>query len=154
MFALSKWTGAASESLVPYSNNSSINPAYAYQDVAHMQNARFVNTADVTSVKNLIMEYGSVSTAIYYHPTFQNDNGAYLFPYTGYSTNHIVNIVGWDDNYSLQQFPGLYMGDGLSAQIPTALGSSKTAMEVIRGIRDIFISPMRIFLFSRQAATI
>ncbi len=110
MFALSKWTGAASESLVPYSNNSSINPAYAYQDVAHMQNARFVNTADVTSVKNLIMEYGSVSTAIYYHPTFQNDNGAYLFPYTGYSTNHIVNIVGWDDNYSRSNFQVVYGG--------------------------------------------
>lgn len=110
MFALSKWTGAASESLVPYTNTSSINPAYAYQDVAHLQNARFVNTADSASVKRLILEYGAVSTAIFYHPQFQNSNGAYLFPYADNATNHIVSIVGWDDSYSRDNFSVVYNG--------------------------------------------
>lgn len=110
MFALSKWTGAAAESLVPYTNTSSISHAYAYQDTAHLQNARFVNSADSVSVKKLILEYGAVSTAIYYHPQFQNDNGAYLFPYAGNSTNHIVSIVGWDDSYSRNNFSAVYSG--------------------------------------------
>lgn len=110
MFALSKWTGPVPESLVPYTNTSSINPAYAYQDAAHLQNARFVNTADSASVKNLIMEYGAVSTAIYYHPAFQNSNGAYLFPYMDNATNHIVSIVGWDDSYSRNNFSAVYNG--------------------------------------------
>lgn len=110
MFALSKWTGAAAESLVPYTNASSINPAYAYQDVAHLQNARFVNTADSSSVKNLILEYGAVSTAVFYHTAFQNPNGAYLFPYADNPTNHIVSLVGWDDTYSRSNFSVVYNG--------------------------------------------
>jgi len=117
MFALSKWLGAAPESLVPYSNTSSINPAYAYQDTAHLQNARFVNTADMNSVKNLIMQYGAVSTSIYYHPTFENENGAYLFPVSNFSTNHIVSIVGWDDNYSRDNFEVIFQGRKIKPSI-------------------------------------
>ena len=111
MFALSKWTGAASESLVPYSGYQSyINESYAYNDVAHLQNARFVNTNDRTSVKKLITEYGAVSTSIFYYLDFQNSNGAYLFPYYGNGTNHVVSIVGWDDNYSKNNFSAVYKG--------------------------------------------
>lgn len=110
MFALSKWLGPISESLMPYGNTSAISQAYAYRDTAHLQNARFVNSADSASVKNLIMEYGAVSTALYYHPSFQNTNGAYFFPYPGNGTNHIVSIVGWDDTYSRSHFSVTYSG--------------------------------------------
>lgn len=119
MFALSKWLGPVPETLVPYSSQM-VNPAYAYQDTAHMQNARFVNSSDSINVKHLIMEYGAVSTSIFYHPTFQNDNGAYLFPYSGYPTNHIVSIVGWDDNYSRDHFQVVFRGEKIS---PSADGA-------------------------------
>lgn len=120
MFALSKWIGPAAESLVPYTSTGPFSESLAYQDTAHMQNARFVNTADRNSVKQLIMDYGAVSTAIYYNPYFQSESGAYLLPLDyakelatygiSTNTNHIVSIVGWDDQYSRDNFTAVYDG--------------------------------------------
>lgn len=110
MFALAKWTGAASEEKVPYRNTllPSLKSKLAYQDIAHLQNARFVNSRDTESVKNLILQYGAVSSAMYYRTSFLNkENGAYNSPESAshyYINNHIVCIVGWDDNYPKENF--------------------------------------------------
>ena len=100
MFALAKWTGAASESLAPYSSSytASLNQNLAYQNTAHLQNARFVDSADVESVKDLILEYGSVSTALYYDPRYLSVSNSYYYPRIATANNHSVTIVGWDDN--------------------------------------------------------
>lgn len=106
MFALAKWTGAASESLAPYSSSytASLNQNLAYQNTAHLQNARFVDSADVESVKDLILEYGSVSTALYYDPRYLSVSNSYYYPRIATANNHIVTIVGWDDNYETYHF--------------------------------------------------
>ncbi|MFQ9152794.1 MAG: hypothetical protein ACLR6B_16195 [Blautia sp.] len=55
MFELASWAGAASETIAPYETAStvpSLNSSLAYEDTAHLQNARFVSTADLNSVKN------------------------------------------------------------------------------------------------------
>ena len=131
MFALSRWVGAAAEETVPYGGHLNyVNESLAYADIAHLQNARFVNTCDRNSVKELIMQYGAVSTSLFYHSGFQSDNGAYYFPYRSYldsygrvtntTTNHIVSIVGWDDNYSRDNFTAVYKGRSIK---PTANGA-------------------------------
>ncbi len=150
MFALSRWVGAAAEETVPYGGHLNyVNESLAYADIAHLQNARFVNTCDRNSVKELIMQYGAVSTSLFYHSGFQSDNGAYYFPYRSYldsygrvtntTTNHIVSIVGWDDNYSRDNFTAVYNGRSIK---PSANGAwiAKTAMVREREITDISTS--------------
>lgn len=107
MFELASWTGAAPEALAPYENSSSIpslNSALAYEDTAHLQNARFVSTADLDSVKKLIMEYGAVSSAFYYDSRYLSDSSGYYYPRVASYNNHIVTLVGWDDNYAAYHF--------------------------------------------------
>ena len=110
MFTLSKWIGPASESLAPYSAAQHSVPTFsqslAYQDAYHMQNARLVSTADLDSVKKLIMEYGAVSTAIYYNSNYLSSSNSYYCPKVAASNNHIVTLVGWDDNYATYHFSG------------------------------------------------
>lgn len=66
MFALSKWTGAAAESLASYPYEQLYTPSssLAYQDVGHLQNVRYVNGSDTASIKRLILQYGSVSAPL------------------------------------------------------------------------------------------
>lgn len=110
MFALAKWTGPALESKAPYRTTltPSLKSRLAYQDAAHLQNARFVNSRDIDSVKDLILQYGAVSSAMYYQGTYLNkDNGAYNSPESEdhyYINNHVVCLVGWDDNYPRENF--------------------------------------------------
>jgi len=68
-------------------------------------------------IKNLIMEYGSVTLSYDSETSYYNqytDGGgitteAYYDPYavTG-NTNHAVSIVGWDDNYTVNHFSDGY----------------------------------------------
>lgn len=108
MFALSKWIGAVPESSAPYSHDllsvPTLDQNLAYADSAHLQNARFVSTADIVSVKNLIMEYGAVSTAMYYDNRYLSRQNAYYCPRVSSFANHIVTFVGWDDTYPKEAF--------------------------------------------------
>ena len=83
MFELASWAGAASETIAPYETAStvpSLNSSLAYEDTAHLQNARFVSTADLNSVKKLIMEYGAVSSAFYYDSRYLSSSSSYYYP--------------------------------------------------------------------------
>ena len=107
MFELASWAGAASETIAPYETAStipSLNSSLAYEDTAHLQNARFVSTADLNSVKKLIMEYGAVSSAFYYDSRYLSTSSSYYYPKVASYNNHIVTLVGWDDNYAAYHF--------------------------------------------------
>ena len=123
MFALSKWVGAADEATAPYSATPpKLSANLAYTDKVHLQNVRFVNTGDATSVKTLIQQYGAVSTAMYFDSRFLNANGAFYCPsnfgyytssgqYQPLSSNHVVTVVGWNDNYPKENFTVVYNGE-------------------------------------------
>jgi len=59
---------------------------------------------DNNCIKQAIMKYGVLFTGMYYNSTYYNEsNRAYYCPnYT--NPNHAVAIVGWDDNYSEDNF--------------------------------------------------
>lgn len=111
MRRLSQWSGAVNESDVPYSNAQNVyanglDDKYAYDyDVAHLQNAYLINIKkQPDDVKQQIMEHGAVG-ASYNH----NDIGANYVNKTYYDTDnsgggHAVMIVGWDDEYSRDNF--------------------------------------------------
>ena len=140
---LASWTGAALESKVPYSNatnvkNNGLNSAYAYDDEAHLVNYYDVQVSTKTydsakgyikvfhedgieAAKRLVYEYGAAGIS------YKSESGTsavagslYNSTYNSYydpsvrDTNHAVTIVGWDDNFSRNNFAGSTkpQGDG------------------------------------------
>lgn len=114
---LSQWVGSTSEADVPYKGAAGtlangLNENYAYNhDVAHLRNAYIINLkSNVDAVKQNIMEHGAVGT-MYYH-----DDSSMLWNsesslWTYYDTSnagggHAVMIVGWDDDFSTDNFVG------------------------------------------------
>ena len=112
---LSQWIGVADESDVSYSqagatiSGSSIDDKYAYgYDKAHLDNAYEINIKQQPDqVKEMIEQNGAVG-AMYYDR--ESAWGVYGDDsYTYYDTNragsgHAIMIVGWDDNFSKDNF--------------------------------------------------
>ena len=60
-----------------------------------------------SAVKDAIMTYGVLYTAFYVDGAYYDPTNATYY-YTGSaSTNHVVAIVGWDDNFDKNLFPGV-----------------------------------------------
>lgn len=112
---LSQWIGAVNESDVPYSLAGStittpLDSKYAYDyNSVYLKNAYLINIKEnPDDVKQMIMDHGGVGVMYshYYdgmtsvvHPSAYYDNGKQ----TGGGT-HAVMVVGWDDNYSKDNF--------------------------------------------------
>lgn len=118
---LASWTGATSEDVIPYSNASEMhdnanNPEYealAFNDIAHLEQ---IYEADITSdrdaVKKLIQENGGVAASYCeYSPYYDSSHNSYYCD-VNYMTNHAIAIVGWDDNFSKDDFKVTPEGDG------------------------------------------
>ena len=108
---LSSWSGMALESQVPYRTNADHTTDYedtpsskmAYKTTAYLENAAF-SAYSVNKVKNLISEYGSVSMSFGMYDAYYNPH-MYAYSYPGNSgVNHAVTLIGWDDNYSKENF--------------------------------------------------
>ena len=112
---LAQWVGAVNESDVPYSKAADVlvnglDDEYAYKgNVAHLQNAYMINIKqNPTDVKQQIMEHGAVGI-MYYHNSFNVSTGPNGDDCNYYDTalsggSHAVMVVGWDDNYSKDNF--------------------------------------------------
>ena len=114
---LAQWYGPVDESLVPYEKaadtiDNGLDDSYAFgQDEAHLENAYLINIKEnADDVKQQIMEHGAAGI-MYYH----NDNAfswnETLRKYAYYDTDksgggHAVMIVGWDDDFSKDNFTG------------------------------------------------
>ncbi len=106
MFAVANWIGLASETSAPYglaAPNSALSDSLAYRDVVHMQQCRMISMVDAQDVKQAIMDYGSVVSAINFDSVFFNPNTSAL-NYNKTLCNHAITIIGWDDNYNRTNF--------------------------------------------------
>lgn len=111
-FALAGWVGAASESAAPFdelSAQTTYPESLAYSDMAHLQNAYWINFKDVDAVnvtKQMIQKYGGAAINFYWDRSYYNEaNSAYYFPLNpNRANNHSVTIVGWDDTYAKENF--------------------------------------------------
>lgn len=116
---LSQWSGVVNESDVPYTTeninnvlNNGLSSEYAYsKDVAHLKNAYVMSLANNTDdVKRAIMEYGAVGVQYYHSDSYLlwNSNQQLWTYYSPTATGggHNVMIVGWDDDFSKDNFVG------------------------------------------------
>lgn len=111
---LSQWVGAVNESDVPYSDaenvyNNGLDDKYAYQyDTAHLQNAYRINIKEQPDVvKQQIMEHGAVGASYTHYYAGENHNNNSYYDMQGIVSSgggHAVMIVGWDDDYSKDNF--------------------------------------------------
>lgn len=116
---LSQWSGAVNESDVPYNTvsinnvlNYGLSDEYAYgKDVAHLENAYVMSLKNNSDdVKRAIMDKGAVGVQ-YYHSNnclLWNSNKQVWTYYDPNITGggHNVMIVGWDDDFSTDNFVG------------------------------------------------
>ncbi len=130
MWHLVSWCGPVAESAAPYTgilNNktdvsgllgqaNSTQMAYG-NDACHVQNVYKLplgnvneSTAEQTEVKKMIMKYGALAMSYYSAPNDTDRNSYDSAVYDSYyndsktSTNHAVQVVGWDDDFDKNHF--------------------------------------------------
>ncbi|WP_405290284.1 C1 family peptidase [Methanobrevibacter sp.] len=113
MAYLLSWRGPVLESDDRYDDKSYLSPIL--NSTMHVQNVKFIKRTSYTdndAIKEAIYKYGAVGTGIYFdYDYFNNETSSYYGEIT-ISTNHAVTVVGWDDNYSKDNFVKTPLGDG------------------------------------------
>ncbi|MBE5871748.1 MAG: hypothetical protein E7294_10890 [Lachnospiraceae bacterium] len=125
MWQLASWAGPVKESRGRQYSYSAISDTFTLPDTPeeiygisdfHVQNAYIVNTKDFQGMKQLLVNFGALSIA-YYSTTGADisnydsmaagkktgDEGCY-YVNKDKTSNHIVSIVGWNDNYPASNF--------------------------------------------------
>ena len=112
---LAQWIGATDESIVPYIKaedtiTKGLNEQYAYNsDTAHLENAYIINIKEnADGVKRAIMEHGAAGI-LYFHDykdlLWNSEKQCWTYYDTDTSGGgHAVMVVGWDDNFSKDNF--------------------------------------------------
>ncbi|MCQ2462233.1 MAG: lectin like domain-containing protein [Clostridia bacterium] len=121
-FLLAKWVGAASESTLSYklaSPGLNVSMSKAFTDAVHLENAEWISMKDTAYIKSTIMKKGALSTSYYCNDDkYLNEDTCAYYCNRAYEGNHAVTIIGWDDNYSKNNF-----GGAAGTVIPSANGA-------------------------------
>lgn len=114
-WALANWIGAGDETDAPYGGIVSANsdsymaahPELAFQDLAHLQNAYYLSFTEPDSVKQMIVNNGALAMSYFHHDNYLSSDENSYFCNVDYTGNHAVTLVGWNDNYSKDNFGNL-----------------------------------------------
>ena len=114
---LTRYSGPVTSAQDPFNDYINYSPSGLtvvkhVQDTVLLDPRNITGTIDNSQIKNAIMEYGAVYSLMTYDDLYFNPmtDGYY---YNGSLTvNHAVDIVGWDDNYSKDNFINGAPGNG------------------------------------------
>lgn len=116
MAYLTAWQGPVLEKDDPYGDGTS---PEGLSPVKHVQEIQLIERKDFEEIKEAVFQYGGVQTSIYSDlsssradsPYYNSETGGYCYIGTE-TSNHMVLIIGWDDNYSRDNFKMELEGDG------------------------------------------
>lgn len=103
-----------------YASNNHLQNAYGFDEYLVGENYYYNHPEMIPKMKEAILNHGAMSVAFYFGKSYvhASENGTSYYQ-TRYSrseavkqANHCVTIVGWDDNYSRDNFADRPSGDG------------------------------------------
>ena len=109
---LSTWSGMTTEDEVPlatdatHTQKTGVLPSRSseYHAAAYLKNAYFSDYS-VSAMKKLLTANHSVTVMYNAQNKYYNaSTGAYSYPTSTKSVNHVVTVVGWDDDYKAANF--------------------------------------------------
>lgn len=116
MAYLTAWQGPVYEKDDPYGDG--VSPK-GLSPVKHVQEIQVIEGRDFEKIKEAVFKYGGVQTSIYSALRSSQSQSAFYngiknaYCYIGTEKpNHDVLIIGWDDNYSKDNFSVAPEGDG------------------------------------------
>ena len=116
MAYLAAWQGPVYEKDDPYGDGKTNGDLEA---VKHVQEMRIIASKDIAAIKEAVFKYGGVQTSLYSSMQNASSSSRYYkkstnsYCYIGTEKpNHEVVIIGWDDNYSKDNFSIPLEGDG------------------------------------------
>ena len=107
-YALS-WLGIIPEKYDTFDMIGKITKDYVTPENIHIQDVVLLygNKTNMSDYKKAIMDYGAVTSDIvidYQAPYFNANTSAAYYNKSDGTVNHSITIVGWDDNYSKENF--------------------------------------------------
>lgn len=118
--SLARWTGAAEDADYPFSPND-LSAMGSYDETCRYDTGSGViiksaeELRDINDAKEWIMAHGSATLAFYFDAAYYNSS-SYAYYYNGTNTlNHEITVVGWDDNFSSDNFNSAYRPESSGA---------------------------------------
>ena len=103
------WFGVFASDYDSYDQLGKVSPLIAPSSAIHIQDMLIIpprqNVTDNDLLKRAIVKYGAVAIA-YYAGRYPYLNGSSQYVYDEFDPNHGVTLIGWDDNYSKENFIG------------------------------------------------
>ena len=124
-FTLARWSGAVTEATAPFNASTEAsmksmaasmtknNAALHYSSDYKLTDAICYDDATTDQIKQALIDNGAMSVAFYYNSRYNHSTASHGLNYyqtaitsdkAEDSANHCVTIIGWDDNYSRNNF--------------------------------------------------
>lgn len=110
-----RWSGLADESDFPFDESALGN--YDESERYNRSAGVMLNGVEIlstdTAVKEWIIAHGSCTASILWSKNYENtETSSYYYNGTNSTTNHMITIIGWDDNYPASAFLKTPPADG------------------------------------------